>query len=117
MCIRDRLCFVLPTFTTGPEAQFSTTQLVFVAIVSLALYALFVTTQTLGSLVAAVPTAVYTFLMAMGCLLAGGCFVRRTRSRRVTIAARLQTRKAGRNRSTGRACDTTRCRPKDLPKC
>jgi Ca2+:H+ antiporter len=41
------LCFVLPTFTTGPESQFSTTQLVFVAIVSLALYALFVTTQTL----------------------------------------------------------------------
>lgn len=41
------LCFVLPTFTTGPEAQFSTSQLVFVAIVSLALYALFVTTQTL----------------------------------------------------------------------
>jgi len=41
------LCFVLPTFTTGPAAQFSTSQLVFVAIVSLALYALFVTTQTL----------------------------------------------------------------------
>ncbi len=41
------LCFVLPTFTSGPSAQFSTSQLVFVAIVSLALYALFVTTQTL----------------------------------------------------------------------
>ena len=41
------LCFVVPTFTTGPAAQFSTSQLVFVAIVSLALYALFVTTQTL----------------------------------------------------------------------
>jgi Ca2+:H+ antiporter len=41
------LCFVLPTFTTGPSAQFSTSQLVFVAIVSLALYTLFVTTQTL----------------------------------------------------------------------
>jgi Ca2+:H+ antiporter len=41
------LCFVLPTFTTGEAAQFSTPQLVFVAVVSLALYALFVTTQTL----------------------------------------------------------------------
>ena len=41
------LCFVLPNFTTGAEAQFSTSQLVFVAIASLALYALFVTTQTL----------------------------------------------------------------------
>jgi Ca2+:H+ antiporter len=41
------LCFVLPTFTSGPSAQFSTSQLVFVAIASLALYALFVTTQTL----------------------------------------------------------------------
>jgi Ca2+:H+ antiporter len=41
------LCLVLPTFTTAPAAQFSTSQLVFVAVVSLALYALFVTTQTL----------------------------------------------------------------------
>jgi len=41
------LCFVLPSFTSGPAAQFSTSQLVFVAIASLALYALFVTTQTL----------------------------------------------------------------------
>jgi Ca2+:H+ antiporter len=41
------LCFVLPTFTSGPSGQFSTSQLVFVAIVSLALYGLFVTTQTL----------------------------------------------------------------------
>jgi Ca2+:H+ antiporter len=41
------LCFVLPTFTSGAEKQFSPSQLVFVAIVSLALYALFVTTQTL----------------------------------------------------------------------
>jgi Ca2+:H+ antiporter len=41
------LCFVLPTFTSAPAAQFSTSQLIFVAVVSLALYALFVTTQTL----------------------------------------------------------------------
>lgn len=41
------LCFVLPTFTSAPGGQFSTSQLVFVAIASLALYALFVTTQTL----------------------------------------------------------------------
>jgi Ca2+:H+ antiporter len=41
------LCFVLPTFTSGPSGQFSTSQLVFVAIAALALYALFVTTQTL----------------------------------------------------------------------
>jgi Ca2+:H+ antiporter len=41
------LCFVLPSFTSAPGAQFSTSQLVFVAIASLALYALFVTTQTL----------------------------------------------------------------------
>lgn len=41
------LCLVLPTFTTAPAAQFSTSQLIFVAVVSLALYALFVTTQTL----------------------------------------------------------------------
>ncbi|MEO8261391.1 MAG: ionic transporter y4hA [Pseudolysinimonas sp.] len=41
------LCFVIPTFTSGPNGQFSTSQLVFVAIASLALYALFVTTQTL----------------------------------------------------------------------
>ena len=41
------LCFVLPTFTSGPSVQFSTSQLIFVAIASLALYALFVTTQTL----------------------------------------------------------------------
>lgn len=41
------LCLVLPTFTSAPGAQFSTSQLVFVAIASLALYALFVTTQTL----------------------------------------------------------------------
>jgi Ca2+:H+ antiporter len=41
------LCFVLPTFTSGPSGQFSTSQLLFVAIASLALYALFVTTQTL----------------------------------------------------------------------
>lgn len=41
------LCFVLPTFTSGAAQQFSTSQLVFVAVASLALYALFVTTQTL----------------------------------------------------------------------
>ena len=41
------LCFVLPTFTSGESQQFSTQQLVFVAIISLALYTLFVTTQTL----------------------------------------------------------------------
>lgn len=41
------LCFVVPTFTSGAEQQFSPGQLVFVAVVSLALYALFVTTQTL----------------------------------------------------------------------
>ena len=41
------LCFVLPNFTSGTDAQFSTSQLVFVAIASLALYALFVATQTL----------------------------------------------------------------------
>ncbi|CAN5408041.1 ionic transporter y4hA [soil metagenome] len=40
------LCLVVPTFTSGEAAQFSTPQLVFVAIASLALYALFVTTQT-----------------------------------------------------------------------
>jgi Ca2+:H+ antiporter len=42
------LCFVLPTFTTSvPGPVFSTGQLVFAAVASLALYALFVTTQTL----------------------------------------------------------------------
>jgi Ca2+:H+ antiporter len=41
------LCFVLPTFTSGAAQQFSTSQLIFVAVASLALYALFVTTQTL----------------------------------------------------------------------
>ncbi|MGE3194579.1 MAG: calcium:proton antiporter [Microbacteriaceae bacterium] len=41
------LCLVVPTFTSAPAAQFSTSQLIFVAVVSLALYALFVTTQTL----------------------------------------------------------------------
>lgn len=42
------LCFVLPSFTTSaPGPSFSTSQLVFAAIASLALYALFVTTQTL----------------------------------------------------------------------
>lgn len=41
------LCFVVPAFTSAPGAQFTTSQLVFVAIASLALYALFVTTQTL----------------------------------------------------------------------
>jgi Ca2+:H+ antiporter len=41
------LCFVLPNFTSGADAQFSTSQLIFVAVASLTLYALFVTTQTL----------------------------------------------------------------------
>ncbi len=41
------LCLVLPTFTTGrPGPQFSTSQLTFAAIASLALYVLFVLTQT-----------------------------------------------------------------------
>jgi Ca2+:H+ antiporter len=41
------LCLVLPSFTSAPGAQFSTSQLIFVAVASLALYTLFVLTQTL----------------------------------------------------------------------
>lgn len=41
------LCLVLPSFTSAPGAQFSTSQLIFVGAASLALYALFVITQTL----------------------------------------------------------------------
>ncbi|HYI20831.1 MAG TPA: hypothetical protein VD836_19090, partial [Solirubrobacteraceae bacterium] len=41
------LCLVLPTFTTsGTGSEFSSTQLVFVALASIALYALFVLVQT-----------------------------------------------------------------------
>ncbi|CAN5221293.1 ionic transporter y4hA [soil metagenome] len=40
------LTLVLPTFTSAPDQQFSPSQLAFVAIASLALYALFVATQT-----------------------------------------------------------------------
>jgi Ca2+:H+ antiporter len=40
------LTLVLPTFTSGPEQQFSPSQLAFVAVASLALYGLFVATQT-----------------------------------------------------------------------
>jgi Ca2+:H+ antiporter len=41
------LCLVLPTFTTsGPGSEFSSSQLAFAAVVSLALYALFVVVQT-----------------------------------------------------------------------
>jgi Ca2+:H+ antiporter len=41
------LCLVLPSFTSAPGAQFSTSQLIFVAVASLALYTMFVITQTL----------------------------------------------------------------------
>ena len=42
------LTMVLPTFTSGSEASFTTFQLVFVAVASLALYGLFVFTQTVA---------------------------------------------------------------------
>ncbi len=41
------LCFVLPVVTSAPALQFTTAQLIFAAVVSLGLYLLVVSTQTL----------------------------------------------------------------------